>query len=228
MKNLILSALLLSACTAFAQKEKKHQITENTQAVYAVADDGKTKEGLYAVRSMKDDAAIVQGYYKNDARAGTWYFFDSQKKLSLRYNYDTKKILYYDKTQLDNVEVKILKGTEDEKKNASAPLPLCSTDYLATLLLSRMPQIINAPGGEMDVVIDARVDADGKARYTVGYKTDKGDYEKQVIKLDNDSDKFLVNWIPAAYNGKSLDADFILVAKYNNDPNTQRRTRWYN
>ncbi|MCD8740633.1 hypothetical protein LT679_08485 [Mucilaginibacter roseus] len=227
MKNLILSALLLSACTAFAQKEKKHQITENTQAVYAVADDGKTKDGLYAVRNTKDDGAIVQGYYKNNSRAGTWYFFDNQKKLSLRYNYDTKKMLYYDKKQLDNVEVKILKGSDEEKKNASAPLPLCSTDYLAALLLSRMPQITNAPGGELDVVIDARVGADGNARYTVGYKTEKGDYEKQVIKLDDNSEQ-LLSWIPANYNGKNLDADFIMVAKFNNDPNTQRRTRWYN
>ncbi|MCC8409505.1 hypothetical protein LJ707_11230 [Mucilaginibacter sp. UR6-1] len=228
MKNLILSALLLSSSVAFAQKEKTLPITYNTQAVFALADDGKTKEGMYAVRNTKDDGAIVQGFYKNGERTGTWYFFDNDKKLALRYNYDSKKILYYDKKQLDNVEVKISSGNDEAKKNASAPLPLCSVDYMASLVLNKVPQILNAPGGEIEVVIDARVGADGKAKYTVAYKTDKGDYEKQAIKLDNDSDKFLVSWIPAAYKGQALDAEFIMVSKYNNDTNSTRRTKWYN
>ncbi|MES2274479.1 MAG: hypothetical protein V4592_00535 [Bacteroidota bacterium] len=231
MKHQILVAAMLAVCTtAFAQgQEKKVKITQTSQLDYVVANDGRTKDGLYYVRNTTNDAVMVQGHYKNNERAGTWYFFDGKANLTMRYSYDQKKMLYIDPASLKNVAVHVLSEDADVAKNASAPLPLCPVDYYITLIGNAIYNNYYESANEnLTAEITAHIDDKGKAVYTVAYLVkDKKTPEKQ-IELNV---PFPIEWVPSAYKDKALPSEFTVYAKI--QPNTvadndSRRFRWDN
>ncbi|MBK0380322.1 hypothetical protein [Mucilaginibacter segetis] len=227
MKNTLLTALLVGTClAASAQKEEKHvKLSDTTQLVYAVADNGHTKDGAYYIKNLKNDGLFLKGYYKNDERAGTWYFFNTQNKLTMSYDYNDKKIGYVDPNSLKNIAVNILTKDAEVKEKASVPLPLCPIDYYSSLM-AREANIVSE--ADLDAEITAHIDAKGNANYTVRYIKGKQATPEQTLKVDN---KFDIDWVPSMYDNKPIASEFTVYAtiKANDrDAYKTRRFRWDN
>lgn len=229
MKHQILMAAMLAACvTASAQnQEKKVAINKSAQLDYTVANDGRTKDGLYYVKNTANDGVLVQGHYKNNERTGTWYFFDAKEKLTMRYNYDQKKLLYIDQASLKNVSVHVLSYDEEVAKNASAPLPLCPIDFYVSLIGNEIYSNNYDPANDdLTAEITAHIDAKGKAIYTVAYLSkDKKTLEKQIDL----NVAFPIEWIPSVYKDKAIPSEFTVYAKIQANTvadNDYRRFRW--
>ncbi|WP_345213411.1 hypothetical protein [Mucilaginibacter gynuensis] len=225
MKNLLTAFALLATLSATAQTEKTVKLNDTTQLTYDVASDGKTKEGTYAIKNLKNKGLWVQGHYKADERNGTWYFFNAQNQLTMRYNFDQKKLLYVNDADLKDVSINILNGDADMQKNASAPLPLCPIDYFVALASSKI-YAMNVDAGNIDAEITAYVSADGTAKYTVSYKTANGKVEKQKFNI-NDT-KFNVQWLPSTYKDKPVDAEFVVYTSIKANGEGWRRNKWNN
>jgi hypothetical protein len=229
MKKKVLFALLMAGClTAGAQTaETKVKLSDSTQLVYAEASNGN-KDGVYYVKNTKKDAVLMQGNYKNDKRIGTWYFFDANNKLIMRYNYDQKKLAYLDEAALKNVAVDIESDDPEVKKSASAPLPLCPIDLYTSYITKKLYAAGNGDNSELDAEIVAHVSADGTATYTVSYM---GTNNRKVVnqKLSVPNDKFEIEWIPSKYKNQPIDSKFIVYTSVKaNDKNTFRRNSWNN
>jgi hypothetical protein len=226
MKKLLILAALLVGTSAYAQKEKTIRLNDSTKLILSVADDGKTKEGLFYIKNSKNDGIWVQGNYKNNERFGTWYFFNANDKtLMMRYNYDQKKLLYYDNAQLNNVSVKVSTDDQEIAKKASAPLPLCPVNYLLTAITDKLHNDHKLGLDNMQAEITAHVETDGKAIYTITYKGSSGKMKK--IDVDLKDTPFVIEWLPSKYENKLLKADFTMYAVINaNSPAEFSRFRW--
>lgn len=230
MKHQVLMAAMLAVCvSASAQtQEKKVTLTKHAELNYTVANDGKTKEGLYSIKDPDNNGVLVRGSYKDGNRAGTWYFFDGKEQLTMRYNYDQKKVLYLDKNALTNVKVNVLSDDATVAKNASVPLPLCPVDLYVTLMGKEIVTNYNDPARDGSTAeITAHVDEKGKAVYTLAYITGKD--ERTTPKIINLSAAFPVEWIPSTYNDKAVPAEFTVYAKIesaNNTDDNYRRFNW--
>jgi len=232
MKLQILITAMLAVCvSAYSQSnEKKVNISKTSQLDYTVANDGKTKDGLYYIKNTANNGLWVQGHYKSGMRSGTWYFFDSKQKLTMRYNYDQQKLLYIDQASLKNVKVKVLADDTTIAKNASAPLPLCAVDYYVALIGSEIYTNYFEPANENLIAeITAHIDAKGTATYTVAYIIkDKKMPEKQIAMNNM---VFPIEWIPSTYNGKAIPSEFTVYAKIQSSTvadNNFPRFRWDN
>jgi hypothetical protein len=230
MKHQILLAAMLAVCvSASAQnEEKKIPLTKHSELTYTVANDGKTKDGIYAVKNTANNGVFVQGRYKDGNRTGTWYFFDDKEKLTMRYSYDQKKVLYLDKSALENVQVNVLSDDADIAKNASVPLPLCPVDFYVTLIGKEIAANYNDPMNDgATAEITAHVDEKGKAVYTIAYMTSKD--KKSTPKIIALNSAFPVEWVPSAYNDKTVPAEFTVYAKIQSagaGEDTYKRFRW--
>lgn len=227
-KNLLFALLMAGSLAAGAQTaETKVKLSDSTQLVYAEAGNGY-KDGVYAVKNTKKDAVLLQGNYKQDKRIGTWYFFDANNKLTMRYNYDQKKLVYLDQDALKNVSVDIESDDADAKTKASAPLPLCPIDLYTSYITKKLYAAGNNADGKLDAEITAHVATDGTATYTVSYMgTNNHKVMNQKLNLPND--KFEIEWIPAKYKNQPIESKFtVYTIVQANDTKTFRRNSWNN
>lgn len=231
MKRQILVAAMLTVCVStYAQNnERKVSVSKTSQLDYAVANDGKTKDGLYYVKNTSNNSLLVQGHYKDGMRAGTWYFFDNNHNLTMRYSYDQKKMLFIDQTQLKNVKVNILTNDADVAKKASVPLPLCPVDYYVSLIGNEIYSKYFEPANEnLTAEITAHIDANGKATYTVAYIVKNKKTPEKQIEMNA---AFPIEWIPSSFNDKTLPSEFTVYAKIQASTvadNNFSRFRWDN
>jgi len=231
MKSSIFLALLMAAgLTAGAQSvEKKLKVNDVSQIVYNVDQGTSTKNGPYVVKNLSNDGVWLQGNYKNNARSGNWYFFSKDNKMTLRYNYDQKKLAFVDTAALTNVSVEILSSDEAAKNNASAPLPLCSIDYYLQLMANSIYAINDGRNQGLDAEITATIATDGTASYTVNYVVDKKKTATQRLVVPNN--KFAIEWIPSMYNNKPVESKFTVYATMKGNDSISsatRRFRWDN
>lgn len=229
MKHQVLVAAMLAACvTASAQtQEKKVAISKSAELNYTVANDGKTKEGLYAIKNPKNDGVLVRGNYKDGNRAGTWYFFNDKEQLTLRYNYDQKKVLFLDQNALSNVKVNVISDDAEVAKNASVPLPLCPVDLYVNLLGKEIAANYKDPvNNGATAEITAHVDEKGKAVYTIAYITGKD--KKTTPKIIAVNPVFPVEWVPSVYHDKPVAAEFTIYAKIDQGENADENFRRFN
>ena len=230
MKTKLLFMALLAVCLSVSaqQNEKKVMLTAQSQLDYTVASDGKTKDGLYYIKNLTNDALWVQGHYKNDVRSGTWYFFNGKSQLTMRYNYDQHKLLFIDSSALKNVAVHVLSDDATIAKNASAPLPLCPIDYYVSLLGSEIYANYNDPAYEdLTAEITAHIDEKGKATYTLAYLYKKSKSLEKAIEL---TVPFPIEWVPSKYHDKTIPSEFTVYANIRSNDSTSgaARFRWDN
>lgn len=225
MKKLLLLLLVGSAITAKAQSEKKTRLNDSSEVVYFVDASG-SKDGIYTIKNLSNDGVWAQGSYKNGERQKNWNFFASDFKLAVRYDYDTKKLMYLNNDMMKDVIIKIISDDDAVKKGASVPVPLCSVDYLTLLEASSMPANVDAVGDKAEIT--AHIGADGKAFYSVVYIGTGKKTKPVFFKLPED--KFNVDWIPASYNNKPVDAEFVVYADVKTAESTSgmRRSSWNN
>lgn len=226
MKYLYLLLIAMSMNNAMAQfiKEKKMSLPDESKLTYQLLND--KLNGIYSID--KDGENLLRGNYLNEKRVGNWYFLNKDKSLFARYNYDAKKLLYVDTKTLALATVKVNSGNNDIDANASVSLPLISLEQYLPLVTrlaeSAVPLDDLYKLDQNSTTIIAHVDTDGKANYEVRYKI-KG---KDVYhKFSVNKEPFTLDWVPAAYNGKSYPSDFIINAKLS-VPTSQESHRRFN
>ncbi|TWR30531.1 hypothetical protein FPZ43_06220 [Mucilaginibacter pallidiroseus] len=223
MKISQLIAVVLVGLAGTVNAQEKVKLSDSTQLVYAgVKGD---REGLYQIKNLKNDGVWVQGNYKNDARTGTWYFFNSKKELDLRYSYDQKKLLFFNNDMLKDVTVEILSDDSETKKSATAPLPLCPIELYASIVASKVNDKNDGGNDPFEAEITAEVATDGTATYTAKFRG----VNKKVItnSLNVPQDHFNIDWIPAMYKGKPIASKFVVYAQVQgNGTSNYRRFRW--
>jgi len=233
MKQQLLIVALLAICVSASAQgvQKTLPINKSSQLDYEVANDGHTKDGLYYVKNLaKDkDALYVQGHYKNNARTGTWYFFDAKGNLTMRYSYDQGKILFMEPKSLHNVSVNVLSDDPVVAKNATAPLPLCPVDYYASLIGNEIYAHYYDPTNDnLTAEIIAHIDAAGKATYTIDYIFKDRKSLRQSIDF---KPVFPIEWLPATYEKKAIPSEFTIYAKISpktDDQEGHARFDWNN
>lgn len=231
MKNrmLLIFLMAVSFYASAQSNEKKVKITTKSELEYTVANDGKTKDGLYYIKNLANNALWLQGHYKNNMRSGTWYFFNSKAQLTMRYNYDQQKLLFIDTSSLHNIAVHVLSEDAAIAKNASAPLPLCPIDYYVSLIGNQIYTSYYDPANEnLTAEVTAHIDTEGKAVYTLAYLNNDKKTAEKVVDLNV---AFPIEWIPSKYGDKAIPSEFTIYANIKSNSTVKddfRRFRWDN
>lgn len=230
MKNLILSSLVLGASlfsfTLIDGIQKEVKLIDDSKLIYHVNEKNEL-HGAYSVQNTKDNITI-RGSYTDNKRTGNWYCFNNDKSLFLRYNYDQKKILFIDTTAIKKAEIVIIDKNPEAVKNASISVPVCPLDQYVSFLKKEISDVFPQPHMQYatptSLEIVAKVDANGQAKYQVNYIFDK---IKRSISVSGKSKAFVIDWVPAMYEGKGVASEFKVATEIsfsNNDGH--RRFNW--
>ncbi len=230
MKNLILSSLVLGASlfsfTLIDGIQKEVKLIDDSKLIYHVNDKNEL-HGAYSVQNTKDNVTI-RGSYTDNKRTGNWYCFNNDKSLFLRYNYDQKKILFIDTTAIKKAEIVIVDKNPEAVKNASISVPVCPLDQYVSFLKKEISDVFPQPHMQYatptSLEIVAKVDANGQAKYQVNYIFDK---IKRSISVSGKSKAFVIDWVPAMYEGKGVASEFKVATEIsfsNNDGH--KRFNW--
>lgn len=230
MKNLILSSLVLGASlfsfTLIDGIQKEAKLIDDSKLIYHVNEKNEL-HGAYSVQNTKDNVTI-RGSYTDNKRTGNWYCFNNDKSLFLRYNYDQKKILFIDTVAIKKAEIVILDKNPEAVKNASISVPVCPLDQYISFLKKEISDVFPQPHMQYatptNLEIVAKVDANGQAKYQVNYIFDK---IKRSISVSGKSKAFVIDWVPAMYEGKGVASEFKVATEIsfsNNDGH--KRFNW--
>lgn len=221
---LIITGALIG--TFFAEITQKTKVlADDSRLTYNVSEKNKL-EGAYFIENTNRDIWI-RGTYKDNQRVGNWYAFNNDKTISLRYNYDLKKILFLDTIALKRAEITIT----DEKAagNGSIVLPICSIDQYLSILKeaakSSFPKEQIIYNKQIPIEIIATVKSSNDVIYTVSYKVNEKMY---AFDINNKNIDFDIEWIPSTYNGKNLEAEFSVKSSllFSDNGNENRRFKW--
>ena len=145
----------------------------------------KIKQGYYKL--YVDTDQVVSGKYNNNKKAGIWTYYKQDNSISLRYNFDTDSVIYFN----------------DEYDSSEYDRPLL---YLGSMSKAKCivaynlvyPEVAQENGWYGKILVDIYVDETGKAY----------DFKSQNRKhktLDNEAIrvvKLIPNqWLPAIKNG---------------------------
>ncbi|MEJ7557047.1 MAG: hypothetical protein WKF66_01985 [Pedobacter sp.] len=204
-KILIILLLLSNLCVAQNKGAARETLPDGSTLTYNSLYGNLN--GAYTI-SIENDP-ILRGSFNNGKRVGNWFFFNRDKSLFMRYNYDLNKLLSIDEKKLALAKTTVLSSDENISKKASVPIPLLSLDQYFALMSEEVKKVI-AKGISRNVTrveaqILAKIDTLGLASYEVVYK----------IKGKQTTQKFTplfgtlnIEWIPAIYEGKRYPSEF--------------------
>lgn len=228
MKKVITVLLLAASFNSYGQiqKEKRILLPDSSTLSYLMVQDKLS--GLYVIK--KGDIELARGNYVDGKRVGNWYFFNFDKTLFLRYNYDGKKLLFVDNKTLAMASVDVKIEKTDVKQAASIPIPIFSLEQY--LVLAARAAKVAVPSDHRsklenkEVSFVANVLKNGSAQYMLKYEIKGKPFE---IKL-NLGEQVLIEWIPSSLDGTDYDAEFIIKSKINfdKDAGMHRRIDWFN
>lgn len=230
MKNLILSSLVLGASlvsfTLINSVQKEVKLIDESKLTYNLNEKNEL-HGAYSVENVKN-VVTIRGNYTNNKRTGNWYCFNNDKSMFLRYNYDLKKILFIDTTAIKKAEIVVLDKNPDVVKNASISVPVCGLDQYLSLLRREIsdnfPPMHMQYTAPMDLEIVAKVDANGQAKYSVNYVFDK---IARSLSVYGKNKEFVIDWVPAMYNGKGVASEFKMNAQVSfSNTDGHKRFNW--
>ncbi len=224
MKRFIFFCLITLGISAKAQilKEKRVVLPDSSVLSYLVNQD--KINGLYVIK--KGNVDLARGNYVDNQRVGNWYFFNVDKSVFLRYNYDNKKLLFVDNKTLALASVAVKSDNEDVNSKASISMPIFSLEQyliLATVAAeSAVRQDQQDKLNNKEVQIIAKVDKKGIAQYFLNYEIKGKTYQDKINLGVN------VDWIPASYNGVNYDSDFSLktVLSFSKEQGFHRKIDW--
>lgn len=214
MKYLLTFLLGISMFSSNAQniRQQKMDLPDGSKLTYQTINNDLN--GIYLID--KDGLTVLRGNYVNEKRVGNWYFFNKDKSLFARYNYDAKKLLSVDTKMLALATVNVKSGNDDINAKASVSLPLISLEQYFPLVTRVAESVIPLNDiyklDQNSVYITAKINDQGKAEYFVSYEI-KGKKEEYKFKVDKDP--FYIDWVVASYDGKTYPSEFIIKTKLN-------------
>lgn len=221
---LTLPIVLLSGVFGLIET-KKITLTDGSKVDYNI-DENKALNGAYTV-SSPNDKVWLRGSYKDNARIGNWYCFNSDGSMVLRYSYDLKKIIAIDDKMLAKISFSIKDKDESIKEKATVPVPICSIDQYVSLFNEQIYSIItkeqkNLPK-ELPVDIIASINAKGAVTYKLGYTINGLNFTNKLVVIEKMYD---LEWAPAMYEGKIVPSDVVISSKLVLDGNKLQRFIW--
>lgn len=229
MKKFVLALIMFLNLSSFAQeelKEKTKELTGNAILVYHFNNE-KQINGAYYVKNITNKGVWLKGNYKANQPAGSWYFFNSENKLMLRYNFDDKKVFYLDPNFYNSSKINILSLDEKVKKNASVPIPLFPIDLLL--------EIAGKNGEIVDKIVNketintlkfiTNIGEDGIATYDLKTMDDKILLRNINLKIKD----FPMDWVASNYQGQPISSQLEIILNVNDRSgvdNSGRRVRW--
>ncbi len=222
---LTIAIFLGNICLAQNIQEKKLSLPDGSKLTYQILNN--RFNGLYSID--KDGVNLLRGNYVNEKRVGNWYFFNKDKSLYMRYNYDEKKLLFVDDKTLALANVSVNSGNEEINQKASLSLPIFSLEqYFLLASIAARDAILHEHRNTIDkesVYVTAHINADGIVEYTVDYVAKKKSYSIG-FKISNDI--FNIEWIPASYNGTNYPSEFKIKIKLpsQNEHGDHKRVDW--
>jgi hypothetical protein len=227
----ILYGLMLMAASTYSQekaiKQKSTLLFDGSKLTYNVlASNKQIKQGELFIEQGNDNV-LLKGSYNDDQRSGKWSFFNKNYKLYLSYNYDLKKVTYFDINTVIDVNVQVFTPDSTEAKEASMPLPLYSIDGYRALMLNLAQASIftqrDALIKDLPIKISAHIDKDGNAKYVAIYNL-SGKEIKTELKLPETT--FKLEWLPSKYQGKKFDSEFVISDVLHPNDSGYRRFYW--
>ncbi|MFT3903232.1 MAG: hypothetical protein QM727_08660 [Niabella sp.] len=223
--------LSLFSITAKAQTLKEHKQVLLTGDVIYYTTQYDVVSGIFRVNNRIDNNDLVQGNYVEGERKGIWYFFNYDKTLFLRYNYDVNKIMFIDNKALANIEVKILTDDKDAQTNASVPVPLWSFDNFYMLSTENAKKAIDNDHRKRlknrDLKIKVLIDIAGQAKYYVMYNLNNTSYQKEFTINDKMLD---IRWLPSTFKDARHPSEVVFLTRINETVNESesghRRINW--
>ncbi|WP_231491624.1 hypothetical protein [Pedobacter sp. Leaf170] len=226
MKSLLIttvSTLFLSVLIVNVDKTEK--LKDNSVANYQLDENGK-KSGPFKITSSKG-GILLSGSYKDGNRVNDWYCFDRNGNVTLRYNYNLKKLILLSEKQIADYEFKVDDSNAEVQEKFQAPFPICSAEQFKGLLISEFIQQIPAKQktskANLKGEVTALISETGRVKYFVKYVLDGYEYKTSV---DLDNKVFNVEWIPATYKDKTYKSEAKFNIDVAIDPTTERRFIW--
>jgi hypothetical protein len=228
MKKVITAVLLAASFSSYGQiqKEKKVMLSDSSIVSYLTVRDKIS--GLYLIK--KGNVELARGNYVDGKRVGNWYFFNFDKSLFLRYNYDNKKMLFVDNKTLAMASIDVKTDDASIKQAASIPIPIFSLEQYLVLAAHAAKVAVPADHrnrlDNKEVSFVANVSKNSSAQYMLRYEIKGKPFE---IKL-NLGEQALIEWVPASFGGKDYDSEFIIKTKlsFTKDAGMHRRIDWFN
>lgn len=231
LKSIFATTFVTICLQTFAQnpdlKEKKVSFNNDAELIYNVSRDN-VKNGPFYVRKKNNNQLWFKGFYEDDKRAKSWYFYNDAGKLETSYSYDHKKLIFLDSAVLKNIEVKIVNQDKDAATNASIPVLLCSMDiYLYELTKDVIiPAEHFGNESKLAVKVKSLINKNGEATYSINYMHNGKTYT-QKLKLNERI--FKTEWIPAIYQNKPVESEFTVNTILSNTTiatENHRRFKW--
>jgi hypothetical protein len=227
--NGIFKTLIVTTALAFSANgtQKTSYLSDQSKLTYNVADN-KVLDGSYEL-STPDGKMTLRGAYKDDQRVGNWYAFNPDGSIFLRYNYTLKKLVSVDMAAITRANFDIKGASEEVKKDATIPMPICSIEQYISLLGSEFQRKVlkenKSASGILNVDLIANVDATGKARYSAVYTIDGFKFANKIIVNEK---LFNIEWLPATYKGEAFASTFTVnfQADFSPDPTKRQRFIW--
>lgn len=227
MRYLFIILLSVSSFLSRAQsiRQQKMDLPDGSKLTYQTINNNLS--GIYIID--KEGINLLRGNYVDQKRVGNWYFFNKDKSLYARYNYDAKKLLFVDTKMLALASVNVKSANDEINTKASVSFPLLSLEQYLPLVTrlaeSTVPISDIYKLDQNSVFIVAKVSDSGKADYFVNYEI-KG--EKKELALTVDKMPFSIDWIVSSYEGKNYPSEFVIKAKLSvpDKEGTHRRFNW--
>src|SRR6185312_8550743 len=227
MKLSLLLLVLILSTNLFAQETVRHVDKSDRQReeYYVLKSDKSIKQGAYAEYSLLSNSPYCEGFYKNNLkdslwryysynhklctagyykdgkRTGTWVAYDFKGDQEVEYDYTTKQLLFYKKSEKKPDQV-IISGLDTLKGDPDRPaLYIDGTGNLSRIIGTSMRYPIKAKENNIQgkVLIAFTVDTLGKvSNYRIKRGIGGGCDEEalRAVKLmDGD-------WLPAMLGGK--------------------------
>jgi hypothetical protein len=212
---LILLPLFTLCLTANGQILKQHKQVLLDGSVLRYTSQYGLISGLFKVNQAQEKEDLIRGNYVEGKQKGNWYFFNFDNSLFLRYNYDSRKVLFIDTKKLAMFKLNVLSEDENIRKGASVPIPLWSLDSFYVIATESAKEVINGNDRRQllnkQFDIKVQIDANGKPKYFVMYSIGAKKTERE----------FLVNmgyaaldWLPSSFKDVTYPSEVVFSTKF--------------
>lgn len=211
MKIITFSWILIISCNVFAQvKTKKKVINTNffySEKFYVLDTNKNIRHGEY-FKISNDGSIIENGYYEFGKKNKIWRIFEGNKPTpSLTYNFETKKVIDYDKNFKDSVIIKV----NDKYLKIFPDIPLIPIAPLIEVYsLIANNKTLSPMLSDKEYMHNVLIFIDKEGHFIESKLNIPEKNETSTVKIDGIE---TIDWIPPMIGSQAFDSVFVLKLK---------------
>lgn len=177
-------------------------------------EQGRKNGSAIEYYSGKGEKLKNKGFYTNDREVGVWQFYNNDGSLHLSFDFDSRKLLFFDGDRSNSAELPIIRGNDTITAVLDkAPFLIGNENELSVFISKNIkyPEIALENSIEGTVVIGFTVDEEGKCSDIAVLKDIGGGCGAEVLRVFNQTLNF---WLPGELDGQPVKVPMILPVRF--------------